>query len=61
MQVISNGPVRRGEAEWQEILARWEKSGQKPAPFYRREERVGIMGVWRPRGQTRPGAREGAP
>lgn len=38
MQVTSNGRVRRSEAEWQEIVARWKKSGQKPTAFCRREE-----------------------
>lgn len=38
MQVMSNGRVRRSEAEWQAIVARWKKSGQKPAAFCRREQ-----------------------
>jgi hypothetical protein len=38
MQVMSNGRVRRSEAEWQEIVSRWKKSGQKPASFCRREQ-----------------------
>lgn len=38
MQVMSNGRVRRNEGEWREIVARWKKSGQKPAAFCRREQ-----------------------
>jgi hypothetical protein len=38
MQVTSNGRVRRSEAEWQEIISRWQKSGLKPRPFCRREQ-----------------------
>ena len=38
MQVMSNGRVRRSEAEWQEIVSRWKKSGLKARPFCRREQ-----------------------
>jgi hypothetical protein len=38
MQVMSNGRVRRSEAEWREIVSRWRKSGQKPASYCRREQ-----------------------
>ena len=38
MQVMSNGRVRRSEAEWQEIVSRWRKSGLKARPFCRREQ-----------------------
>ena len=30
MQLMSNGKVRRSDAEWREILARWKKSGLSP-------------------------------
>jgi hypothetical protein len=35
---MSNGRVRRSESEWEEIVSRWKKSGQKPASFCRREQ-----------------------
>jgi hypothetical protein len=38
MQVMSNGRVRRSDAEWQGIISRWEKSGLKPSQFCRREQ-----------------------
>lgn len=38
MQVMSNGRVRRSEAEWKEIVSRWKKSGLKPRSFCRREQ-----------------------
>jgi hypothetical protein len=37
MQVMSNGKVRRTEAEWREILARGEQSGHAPREFCRSE------------------------
>ena len=38
MQVMSNGRVKRSEAEWKGIIARWQKSGLKPRGFCRREQ-----------------------
>ncbi len=38
MQILANGKVRRTEAEWKDIIGRWEKSGLKPRPFCRREQ-----------------------
>jgi hypothetical protein len=37
MQVMSNGRVRRSDAEWRELISRWQVSGLKPAQFCRRE------------------------
>jgi hypothetical protein len=38
MQVMSNGRVRRTTEEWREILSRWERSGQSPREFCRKQE-----------------------
>ena len=53
MQVLSNGRVRRTEAEWKEIVARWEKSGLKPRPFCRREQiQLSSFLRWQRKGQA---------
>ena len=38
MQVMSNGRVRRTEAEWCEVIARGEESGLGPREFCQREQ-----------------------
>ena len=37
MRVMSNGKVRRTEAEWREILSNCEKSGLSPRVFCQRK------------------------
>jgi hypothetical protein len=38
MQITSNGKTRRSEAEWRELISRFEKSGLSEKEFCRREE-----------------------
>lgn len=59
MQVMSNGRVRRSEAEWREVISRWQMSGLKPAQFCRRE-RIQLASFlrWRRRGLPTSTARE---
>ncbi len=48
MQVLANGRVRRSPAERRALIAKWEKSGLKPAPFCRREQiRLSSFLRWR--------------
>jgi len=48
MKVLANGRVRRSAVERRALIARWEKSGLKPAQFCRREQiRVSSFLRWR--------------
>ena len=38
MQVMSNGRVRRSQAEWVEVLSRCSSSGLSPEAFCQREQ-----------------------
>jgi hypothetical protein len=59
MQVMSNGRVRRTDAEWRELLGRWKKSGLSAREFCRQEEvQVSSFHRWDQRLRGSAGSRD---